>query len=95
MSQLKGKSDSVEGRFVALLRSHPEELLAHVRHTVSLANSHDLLLRWDDVLNALLYWRQDNTAREDKPRRSPQRRWAQEFWSVESETQATASQPSA
>ncbi len=82
MRRLKSKSDSIDTRFVAMLRSHPDELLGHVRHCVDLAKSNEFPLRWDDVLRALLYWNEDAPTREGQPR-SPQRRWAQDFWGPE------------
>lgn len=76
MRRVKAKSDSTEGRFLALLQSHPDELISHLRHAVTLARANNSALLWNDVLRALLFWEQG----EQMNHRSPQRRWAQEFW---------------
>jgi CRISPR system Cascade subunit CasB len=79
MRALSGKSQSIEQRFVALLQCHREDLLPHLRHCVSLAKANDLPLRWTDVLLALRFWESERSGGEAWAR-TPQRRWAQEFW---------------
>lgn len=68
------RSDNIEPRFVALLDSHPEDLVPHLRHAVSLARAHDIALDWDDILRALRYW--------GHPSLFVQRRWARDFWTT-------------
>jgi CRISPR system Cascade subunit CasB len=77
-------STSIEQRFVALLQSHREELLTHVRYCVALARSHEKTLRWDDVLDALVRW--DNLGMQSNMY-SPQRKWAQDFWGQREQAQ--------
>lgn len=67
----RGK-ESIEGRFVALLDSHRDELCTHLRHAISLARADEVAIDWNDVLDALLNWGWTS--------RSVQRRWAREFW---------------
>ena len=71
----KTKSSSIEARFVALLGSHRDELFEHLRYCVSLAKSHSIALRWDDVLDALRWWTSNPTSRN-----SIRQRWARDFW---------------
>ncbi len=66
------ESPSIEGRFVALLNCHPDDLGEHLRHAVSLAKSKGITLDWDDLMSAVLGW-----GHED---RWVQRRWARDFW---------------
>jgi CRISPR system Cascade subunit CasB len=96
MRQLKAKSESrsIEDRFIALLQSHPEELLEHLRHCVSLARSHQppISLKWTDILKAVLYWGRDS----DTPGRTSQERlWAQQFWAPTQEPPTPQQQPEA
>lgn len=71
------ESSSIEQRFVALLQSHREEVVTHIRYAVALARSHEKLLRWDDILDALVRW---NGLGTQSAMHSPQRNWARDFW---------------
>lgn len=71
------ESGSIEQRFVALIQSHRDEVLNHIRYAVALACSHERTLRWDDILDALLYW---DGLGAPAGIHSPQRRWARDFW---------------
>ena len=64
--------DAIERRFIALLRSHPDELAGHLRHAVSLAASADVPVNWAQLLRDLQAW--------DHPERHVQTRWANAFW---------------
>lgn len=65
-------SDSVESRFVALLKCHGDELPDHLRHAVALARSKEFLIDWNQLLYDIQHW-------EDLDH-SVQRRWARSFW---------------
>jgi CRISPR system Cascade subunit CasB len=67
-------SDSIEGRFRALLSADRTELGTHLRNAVSLAASKTLAIDWDDLYRVIKYWDGDD------PRWSVRRRWAREFW---------------
>jgi CRISPR system Cascade subunit CasB len=73
-------SDSIEKRFVSLLKSHREELPEHLRHAIALAKSKDAPMDWDQLLNDLQYW--------DDASGSVQRRWARSFWYVRADGDA-------
>lgn len=66
--------DAVERRFIALLRSHPDELADHLRHAVSLAKSADVPVNWAQLLRDLQAW--------EVPERYVQTRWAEAFWAL-------------
>lgn len=70
-----GSRPSVEGRFIALLRCHQDELVEHLRHAIALIKDTQVPLRWTDVLFALQRWE----SAEDSEF-SPQRQWARDFW---------------
>lgn len=67
------KSESVEGRFVALLNAHPDDLGEHLRHAVSLCRANEKALDWDDLLRAVLRWGHDDDSHA-------RRRQARAFW---------------
>lgn len=68
-------SDSIEGRFVALLKCHRDNLPDHLRHAVALARSKSAVIDWDQLLNDVQRW--------DDVSSSVQRRWARSFWEVQ------------
>ncbi len=70
-------SDSVEGRFIALLKCHPDELPEHLRHAVALARSKEAAIDWGQLLFDVKRW--------DDQDRSVQRRWARSFWEPSSD----------
>jgi len=70
-----GHRQSIEDRFIALLRCHRDELNEHLRHAVNLVKDAKLPLRWTDIIDALRRW--------DEPEQSPnhpRRQWARDFW---------------
>jgi CRISPR system Cascade subunit CasB len=69
---LKGKSDSMEARFVALLNAHTDDLDDHLRHAVSLLKSNEEPLDWFRLLEDLLQW--------DHPEGHVQLKWARDFY---------------
>lgn len=85
-----GSRQSVEDRFVALLRCHRDELAEHLRHAVNLVKDTHHALRWTDVLYALQRW--DEPAEADT---HPRRLWARDFWGfVGARERATFAEPS-
>lgn len=67
-------SDSIEGRFIALLKCHRDNLPDHLRHAVALANSKNATIDWEQLLYDVQNW--------DDEFRSVQRRWATSFWEL-------------
>jgi len=67
-------SDSTEGRFVALLKCHRDDLPDHLRHAVALARSKNATIDWDQLLCDIQNW--------DDASSSVQRRWARSFWEL-------------
>lgn len=65
-------SDSIEKRFVGLLKCHRDDLPDHLRHAVALARSKDALIDWDQLLYDIQRW--------DDEAGSVQRRWGRSFW---------------
>lgn len=64
--------NSAEGRFMALLKCHREELPDHLRHAISLASAKGVSVDWGQLLQDIQGW-------EDRER-SVQRRWASSYW---------------
>lgn len=65
-------SESIEGRFVALLKCHRDDLADHLRHAVSLARGCDVSICWQQLLDDIRNWDHDTGY--------VQRKWAQSFW---------------
>ena len=65
-------SESIEQRFVALLKSHRDDLFDHLRHAVGLAKSNDAAICWETLFRDIQHW--------DDDRRRVQRNWARSFW---------------
>jgi CRISPR system Cascade subunit CasB len=65
-------SESLEGRFVALLNAHEDDLGEHLRHAVSLARSRNIAVDFNRLLADLLRW--------SHPERFVQLRWGRDFW---------------
>lgn len=65
-------SDSIEQRFVALLKSHRDDLFDHLRHAVSLARSKSVPIHWERLFKDICHWDSDS--------RWVQRNWSQGFW---------------
>lgn len=65
-------SESVEGRFVALLKSPREDLPDHLRHGVALARSKSAPVNWAQLLYDIIRW--------EEAHGSVQREWARSYW---------------
>ncbi|MBM4285879.1 MAG: type I-E CRISPR-associated protein Cse2/CasB [Deltaproteobacteria bacterium] len=64
--------DSLDRRFTALLKSHPDDLPMYLRQAVGLLKSQDVPVNWQQLMKDISNWyREDNLV---------QRRWAQAFW---------------
>jgi CRISPR type I-E-associated protein CasB/Cse2 len=70
-------SESVEGRFRALLGAGGSDLAPHLRHAVSLVASKGVSLDWNDLYRTIRHWDDD----DDWVRR----RWARDFWGASDE----------
>lgn len=70
-------SQSIEGRFIALLNASVEDIAPHLRQLVALLASNSIGLDWHDLLRALKTWDFDeNWAR---------RQWARDYWGTAKE----------
>lgn len=87
----KERSDSIEGRFLALVNSRPEHLPVHLRAAVSLLDSNEIELDWFRLMNDLFAW--------GHPERIAQARWLRDFygatdgWEAIAEDDSSASTP--
>ena len=63
---------SIERRFVALLKCHRDDLFDHLRQAVGLARSKDASVDWHRLLYDVERWDSDD--------RWVQRDWAESFW---------------
>ena len=52
----RGESNSVEQRFVALLRSNPNDLHLHLRQVISLLKSESIPINWHELFYDLKRW---------------------------------------
>ena len=68
-------SESLDKRFAVLIDSHPDELPARLRQSVSLLKSKEVPVDWRRLLSDLLDW--------GGPRRPVQRTWARDYWAVQ------------
>lgn len=66
------ESDSVEGRFVAMLNCHRDDLPTHLRHAVGLLKSKEIPVDWSQLLRDIQNW-----GLESRP---VQRGWARAYW---------------
>jgi CRISPR system Cascade subunit CasB len=64
--------ESIEARFVTLLKARREDLADHLRQAVSLAAGAGVRVDYEQLLRDLLRWNHDNTP--------VQRTWARSFW---------------
>lgn len=78
---LRAKSDSMEIRFVALLNAHPDDLVDHLRHAVSLLKANEQPLDWFLLFEDLIRW--------DHPDGYVQLRWARDFYKSDSSNEIT------
>jgi len=69
-------SESVEKRFVGLLKSRPAALPHRLRHAVGLLKTNDVPVNWRKLILDLQNW--------SHPDRFIQRRWARSFWAASS-----------
>ncbi len=70
--QSDGDRAAIERRFVALLKSHPDDLPEMLRQSVSYLKSKEKPVNYRQLLRDLLAW--------GAPERYIQRRWAAGFW---------------
>ncbi len=63
---------AVERRFVALLNASGDGFTTHLRHAVTLLNSHDQRIDWAQLLHDMRDWEHSD--------HWVQRRWATDFW---------------
>lgn len=63
---------SIEGRFIALLNAHTDDLDIHLRQTIGLLKAHDTPLDWRRFFYDLLNWESRDS--------SVQQRWARDFY---------------
>lgn len=77
------ESESIERRFIALLEADAEDLLPHLRHTVSLikANKTRILLDWHRLHYDLVHWKHPNGF--------VRRQWSKDFWAPTYDDEAT------
>jgi CRISPR system Cascade subunit CasB len=78
------ESDSVEGRFVAMLNCHGDDLPAHLRHAVGLLKSHEIPIDWSQLLSDIQNWGMES--------RKVQRSWARAYWGSHPGEQSEQSQ---
>jgi CRISPR system Cascade subunit CasB len=71
--------DSLDRRFAALLKSHPDDLPVHLRQAVGLLKSNDIAVNWQQLLKDLLNW--------DHQDQFVQRNWARSFWGRRTEAE--------
>ena len=68
----KTDSHSIEGRFMAMLKSHRDDLPNHLRHAVDLASGKEIAINWEQLLKDMNNW--------DHPDQFVQRNWSRGFW---------------
>ena len=68
----ESQSESIESRFVALLRAHKDDLPNHLRHAISIAKSHNVPINWAELFTDLRQWNRFD--------RKTQRKWANSYW---------------
>ncbi len=78
ISLKRGQNNSLEQRFVALLRSNPEDLPFHMRQAISLAKSEKVSINWHELFYDLKRWPYESNY-------PPYEKWAQSFWKKKTE----------
>lgn len=68
-------SDSIEARFVALLQAHPDDLPGRLRGCITLAESRDIPVNWQQLLMDLQGLLSGGDWADDV-----RKRWSQDFW---------------
>jgi len=66
-------SKSIESRFIALLNAHKDDLIQHLKKSVSLLKSRKIPINWVVLAEDIQYW--------EYSERITQSRWAQSFYS--------------
>jgi len=74
--QNRRESNSIEQRFVALLRSNPDELPFHMRQTISILKSENIPINWHELFYDLKRWPYES-------RYPPREKWANSFWKTQ------------
>jgi CRISPR system Cascade subunit CasB len=69
------ESESIEGRFVALLNAPSADLPVHLRHAIGLCKANEVPVDYVQLLGDLQHW--------EALERRVQRRWAAGFWAPE------------
>lgn len=77
------RSESIEGRFMALLKAHRDDLFDHLRHAVDLAKGKEVRIAWNRLLKDIRNWDSDS--------RWVQRDWARAFWAASDKDQESRS----
>ena len=72
----RGESNSIEQRFVALLRSNPDDLPFHIRQIISILKSENIPIDWDELFYDLKRWPYESTY-------PPREKWANSFWKTQ------------
>lgn len=76
LNKKKNKNNSLEQRFVTLLRSNPEDLPFHIRQAISIAKSENIPINWHRLFYDLKRWPYESNF-------PPYENWAQSFWKRE------------
>lgn len=71
------ESESIEGRFIALLRANKDEVPTHLRHAIALSKSKEIPIDWNQLFKDLKKWNWEN--------RTTQMKWANSYWRVRTE----------
>jgi len=77
------RAESVERRFVALLKADREDLFGHLRHAVNLARSKEVHIDYGRLLIDIRNWDSDD--------QWVQRNWSRSFWATRWEEPQTTS----
>ena len=77
--------DSVEKRFVAVLKCHRDDLFDHLRHAVSLAKSKDAAINYEQLIKDIRFWHTVDG--------NVQRNWSRRFWGRPASQENTTTQP--
>ena len=70
----EAKTKTLERRFTALLKAHPDDLAYHLRSVIGLLKSNEVPVNWPQLLYDVRYWGHHD--------RFIQREWATAFWKV-------------
>ncbi len=71
--QSKGEAASLEQRFIAVLKSNPEDLPFHIRQAISLAKNENIPINWNELFYDLKRW-------PFTSKFPPYEKWAESFW---------------